>query len=219
MLCEVAAGIAYRAIRNRGTIGGSIAHADPAADWPLGAGGARRDRQYQRDAGGARAMPVEKFMLGAFTTALRGGRDHRERRGAQAVARGALRLLQVLPQDRRVRRGERGGGVRSGNAGRPRSISARFVPAPVSLSALARRVAQEGQSAASEEAISASGRRGGGRPRSGRAPHACCRRDARPAAGVRVDDADRAHCERARQYRRWSSRAPIWPISCASIAG
>ena len=26
--------IAYRAVRNRGTIGGSIAHADPAADWP-----------------------------------------------------------------------------------------------------------------------------------------------------------------------------------------
>src|ERR1044072_1834212 len=33
MLCEVAAGIAYRAIRNRGTMGGSIAHADPSADW------------------------------------------------------------------------------------------------------------------------------------------------------------------------------------------
>ena len=27
------AGIAYRAVRNRGTIGGSLAHADPAADW------------------------------------------------------------------------------------------------------------------------------------------------------------------------------------------
>ena len=30
---EVASGIAYRAVRNRGTIGGSIVHADPAADW------------------------------------------------------------------------------------------------------------------------------------------------------------------------------------------
>ena len=29
-----ASGIAYRAVRNRGTIGGSLAHADPAADWP-----------------------------------------------------------------------------------------------------------------------------------------------------------------------------------------
>jgi carbon-monoxide dehydrogenase medium subunit len=31
---RIALGIAYRAVRNRGTIGGSLAHADPAADWP-----------------------------------------------------------------------------------------------------------------------------------------------------------------------------------------
>ena len=29
----VAANIAYRAVRNRGTIGGSLSHADPSADW------------------------------------------------------------------------------------------------------------------------------------------------------------------------------------------
>lgn len=29
-----ASGIAYRAVRNRGTIGGSLAHADPSAEWP-----------------------------------------------------------------------------------------------------------------------------------------------------------------------------------------
>jgi aerobic carbon-monoxide dehydrogenase medium subunit len=34
LLARVASGIAYRAVRNRGTIGGSLAHADPAADWP-----------------------------------------------------------------------------------------------------------------------------------------------------------------------------------------
>jgi aerobic carbon-monoxide dehydrogenase medium subunit len=33
LLPFVARGIAYRAVRNRGTIGGSLAHADPAADW------------------------------------------------------------------------------------------------------------------------------------------------------------------------------------------
>jgi carbon-monoxide dehydrogenase medium subunit len=33
-LRHVAGGIAYRSVRNRGTIGGSLAHADPAADWP-----------------------------------------------------------------------------------------------------------------------------------------------------------------------------------------
>jgi carbon-monoxide dehydrogenase medium subunit len=32
-LAQVAQGIAFRAVRNRGTIGGSLAQADPAADW------------------------------------------------------------------------------------------------------------------------------------------------------------------------------------------
>ena len=32
-LSSIAGAIAYRAVRNRGTIGGSLAHADPAADW------------------------------------------------------------------------------------------------------------------------------------------------------------------------------------------
>ena len=32
-LPAVARGIAYRAVRNRGTIGGSLTHADPSADW------------------------------------------------------------------------------------------------------------------------------------------------------------------------------------------
>lgn len=40
---DIAGGIAYRAIRTRGTVGGSLAHADPAADWvvTLAALGAR----------------------------------------------------------------------------------------------------------------------------------------------------------------------------------
>lgn len=33
VLARIASGIAYRAVRNRGTIGGSLCHADPAADW------------------------------------------------------------------------------------------------------------------------------------------------------------------------------------------
>ena len=33
MLARVAGAIAYRAVRNRGTIGGSLAHADPSGDW------------------------------------------------------------------------------------------------------------------------------------------------------------------------------------------
>lgn len=33
ILAGIAGGIAYRAVRTRGTIGGSLCHADPAADW------------------------------------------------------------------------------------------------------------------------------------------------------------------------------------------
>jgi aerobic carbon-monoxide dehydrogenase medium subunit len=72
MLRSVAHGIAYRAVRNRGTIGGSVAHADPSADWIscLAALGAS---VVVRSASGRRAVPVEEFMLGVFETALLAG--------------------------------------------------------------------------------------------------------------------------------------------------
>ncbi len=69
MLCEVAAGIAYRSVRNRGTIGGSMAHADPAADWPLALAALGASLNI-RGAGGSRAVPVGRFMKGTFTTEL-----------------------------------------------------------------------------------------------------------------------------------------------------
>jgi carbon-monoxide dehydrogenase medium subunit len=72
MLRSVARGIAYRAVRNRGTIGGSIAHADPSADWIscLAALGAS---VVVRSASARRAVPIEEFMLGIFETALLAG--------------------------------------------------------------------------------------------------------------------------------------------------
>lgn len=65
----IAHGIAYRAVRNRGTIGGSLAHADPAADWPttLCALGAN---VHLTGPAGQRQLPVEEFILGAFETVL-----------------------------------------------------------------------------------------------------------------------------------------------------
>jgi aerobic carbon-monoxide dehydrogenase medium subunit len=69
MLTEVAAGIAHRAIRNRGTIGGSVAHADPAADWPL-ALAALGATVNLRSARGRRDLPLESVVLGVFTTVL-----------------------------------------------------------------------------------------------------------------------------------------------------
>jgi carbon-monoxide dehydrogenase medium subunit len=69
MLAQVAARIAYRAVRNRGTVGGSLCHADPAADWvttlaALGAQAIIADGTRQR------TMPVAHFVRGAFETAL-----------------------------------------------------------------------------------------------------------------------------------------------------
>ena len=66
---RVASNIAYRAVRNRGTIGGSLSHADPAADWVsvLPALGAR---VRLRGPVGPRDLPAEDFMTGALESAL-----------------------------------------------------------------------------------------------------------------------------------------------------
>ncbi|MGB8400011.1 FAD binding domain-containing protein [Bradyrhizobium sp.] len=65
----VAGGIAYRAVRNRGTIGGSLANADPASDW-VSALSALGAEAVVRGAGGARTIAVEAFVTGALETAL-----------------------------------------------------------------------------------------------------------------------------------------------------
>lgn len=69
VLARVARGIAYRAVRNRGTIGGSLAHADPAADWPLvlAALGATIVVHGER---GPRRIDAAAFMLGSYVTQL-----------------------------------------------------------------------------------------------------------------------------------------------------
>jgi carbon-monoxide dehydrogenase medium subunit len=57
----VAAGIAYRAVRNRGTVGGSLVHADPAADWISGLAALGAEAVIQ-GAQGQRRIPVEQLM-------------------------------------------------------------------------------------------------------------------------------------------------------------
>src|SRR3989442_10033121 len=69
ILAAVAAGIAYRAVRNRGTIGGSICHADPAGDW-LPALAALGADCIVADGRQTRRLPVEQFVTGAFEVAL-----------------------------------------------------------------------------------------------------------------------------------------------------
>jgi carbon-monoxide dehydrogenase medium subunit len=68
----VAANIAYRAVRNRGTVGGSLSHADPAADW-VSALSALGARLTLRSGAGARTMAMEDFVVGALESALRDG--------------------------------------------------------------------------------------------------------------------------------------------------
>ena len=72
ILARVAEHIAYRAVRNRGTIGGSLCHADPAADWPcvllaLGAS------VIVAGADGSRMVPLAGFITGAFRVGLAPG--------------------------------------------------------------------------------------------------------------------------------------------------
>lgn len=66
---SVASSIAYRSVRNRGTLGGSIAHADPAADWVLASTAMNAEIEIA-SAKGMRRVPMSQFMLGAYTTAL-----------------------------------------------------------------------------------------------------------------------------------------------------
>jgi len=69
---SAAGNIAHRAVRNRGTIGGSLAHADPAADWAIVTTGLCAVIHIDGPAG-ARTLPVENFLTGPFTTALAPG--------------------------------------------------------------------------------------------------------------------------------------------------
>ena len=69
ILWETAQGIGDPQVRNRGTIGGNVAHADPASDMPtvLKAMNATFSIQGQS---GTRNVSADDFFVGAFTTAL-----------------------------------------------------------------------------------------------------------------------------------------------------
>jgi carbon-monoxide dehydrogenase medium subunit len=69
LLTEAAPHIAHRAIRNSGTWGGSIAYADPAAEWPaclLALGGT----VIVQGPAGERRIAADDFFTGLYATAL-----------------------------------------------------------------------------------------------------------------------------------------------------
>ncbi|HUF02527.1 MAG TPA: FAD binding domain-containing protein [Gaiellaceae bacterium] len=68
-LPECARGIGDLQVRNRGTLGGSLAHADPASDMPAVLLALRAELEL-RSAKGARTMAIADFFRGPFATAL-----------------------------------------------------------------------------------------------------------------------------------------------------
>ena len=72
LLAQAAPHIAHRAIRNRGTLGGSLAYADPAAEWPACAL-ALDATLVLASAGGERRVAANDFFTGLFETALAPG--------------------------------------------------------------------------------------------------------------------------------------------------
>jgi aerobic carbon-monoxide dehydrogenase medium subunit len=72
VLAEAAALIGDRQVRNRGTIGGSLAHADPGADYPTVVT-ALEATITATGPGGSREIAAGDFFSGLFTTALEPG--------------------------------------------------------------------------------------------------------------------------------------------------
>ena len=62
--------IAHRPIRNRGTVGGSLAHADPAAEWGALILALDASLTLERAGGAQRNVSATGFFQGALTTAI-----------------------------------------------------------------------------------------------------------------------------------------------------
>jgi len=69
LMPKVAAAIAYQAVRNRGTIGGSLALADPSADWVTTMAALGATIEWEGPDGPS-SSPAEEFVAAAYTTRL-----------------------------------------------------------------------------------------------------------------------------------------------------
>jgi carbon-monoxide dehydrogenase medium subunit len=77
LLAETASFIGDVQVRNMGTMGGSVAHADPSADYPA-ALQALEAKIVLKSAGGERTVAADDFFVDTFTTALEPGEIVRE---------------------------------------------------------------------------------------------------------------------------------------------
>ena len=82
LLPDCARSIGDVQVRNKGTIGGSLAHCDPAGDWPAAAIALNAD-VVLAGPGGERTVNAEDFFVDLLTTALQPGEILREIRVAK----------------------------------------------------------------------------------------------------------------------------------------
>ena len=69
MMTEVAEGIGDPQVRNRGTIGGNVVHADPGSDWPTVLTALKASFVIQRRRG-SRTVPASEFFTGLLETVV-----------------------------------------------------------------------------------------------------------------------------------------------------
>lgn len=97
LLAECAANIGDVQVRNRGTLGGSLAHADPAADYPAAILALEAEIQAV-SATGSRVLKAKDFFVDMLTTALEPGEILTEVRVAPlAVKTGSVYLKAPQP--------------------------------------------------------------------------------------------------------------------------
>ena len=116
LLHDVTATIGDPQVRNWGTIGGSVAHADPASDWPavlIAAGGTIVCRSQT----GERTIPAREFFIDTFQTAIEPTEVLTEIRVPRRPHRRRWRIREARAQGRRLRDG-RGRSDRPAWAGR-----------------------------------------------------------------------------------------------------
>ena len=153
LMCHVASTIAYRAIRTRGTIGGSLAHADPAADWLTALVLLDAELTIFGPAG-RRNLPMPDFVQGAFATAL-GPADVLEAiafvKLSGAARWGYCKLARKVGEFPEAL----GAVLLDPARAESRIVVGALDGAPVLLPALAERVAREGRGAATRESVGA----------------------------------------------------------------
>ena len=96
-LAEAAAAIGDVQVRNRGTLGGSLAHADPAADYPAVVLAANAEITVT-GADGERVVGADDFFTGAYETALGAGEILTSVRIRASAARGSSAYLKAAQQ-------------------------------------------------------------------------------------------------------------------------